>query len=1140
MRSKTGVFKFVIVSLVLAILALVIALILPYFKDSSNVLSNTMVVDMTQKNANSEFGFLYHTPISEEHIAEENGIKFIDNEILIVVKDGTHREQVVELSENYNAEIVGEIEITGDYQLRFNNITDNNELLTIVEKLNDEDVVETAILNYVSEISEAKQTEERNGFYYGKKWQGDLQNFNDVKGKSWGIEAIDALGAWDKLCYTSRKIEPVKVGIIDGGFDVNHEDLNYAEVFYDNGANGLNSLGKDHGTHVSGTIAAKNNDTTGICGVYPYGDGRLYGVSHGGNVKNGGVNAYSENGNYWSSVMSMKIAYSELIVRNVKVINQSQGFNYYTYDYFKKKNFLGVESIDYYALKTWWEDTTNFSNDIETAKIFADFLNRMLQKGYDFVIVSAAGNDSDNSIGHLDCRYSSWLNMIRAEDYPDVYDRIIVVGAVNQKMQISNFSNGGDRVDIYAPGSDIYSTIPNNKYMKKSGTSMAAPHVAGVAAMVWSANNSLTGAQVKEAICHRGNMRCTSCKMLDAFTAVEYALGEDDNGTNTNASNGGILCYVVEYADEDKKITNANVIVTNTQTGDVFSTNTDELGHFEIMVPEGKYSLKVTASGYEDYIWPDGNNFQNPIIVKNEGINYLDDWIKMKKIARENFQLSVFALEADAWTPIANKEITLTIDNTEITCSNPKQIISSIDGSVIFNINMGKKNRQIDSKVTLHIDGYKDFTLESYRFGNDPSDMLLFDAIFEKESENDAMIKKILTDETWQEFPNQYLNIGYANSEVYCWFQDMNMDGIPEFIIGPMVSGAHAAHDFEIYTYQNGSLKQLFGDIVTIWPNGRNMTGENSFNYQLYKKNDGSYIWFSEEVDGVATESYYILNAIGVNTQCNATQMGDIFSITESAKGKNYSSYTDQLTREEFLDKYENEFKNLQYCDITRQSFHFKDYLNANNSTREAMLKQSYEAWTFTPSNTMIYPFDNKIAEIRSESTVAAPTLSEIDLRKKVESIGTLYDWEYHDFDGNGTNEAYAIVANGSSDYYYNFYNFSIYFVSSTGELTLMDDNGSSCFNDGSYSTLGNNGFFSWDSSAGGSGFTTYLYGVKDGNPYELTVSGNLQGFYKDENHGYFYTTQNDFSNGFHEYPSFKLEYDNATHQFTIAEKIIE
>lgn len=114
--------------------------------------------------------------------------------------------------------------------------------------------------------------------------------------------------------------------------------------------------------------------------------------------------------------------------------------------------------------------------------------------------------------------------------------------------------------------------------------------------------------------------------------AVSHALGEEDTSDNSNQENGGILCFVVERFNEDNKIANANVTLKNVDTSESYSTVTDELGNFEIMLPEGSYSLKVTAAGFEDYEWLDSNNYQNPIVVRNEGINYLDDWIKMKKI----------------------------------------------------------------------------------------------------------------------------------------------------------------------------------------------------------------------------------------------------------------------------------------------------------------------------------------------------------------------------------------------------------------------------------------------------------------------------------------------------------------------------
>ncbi|MCD8130154.1 MAG: carboxypeptidase-like regulatory domain-containing protein [Lachnospiraceae bacterium] len=102
---------------------------------------------------------------------------------------------------------------------------------------------------------------------------------------------------------------------------------------------------------------------------------------------------------------------------------------------------------------------------------------------------------------------------------------------------------------------------------------------------------------------------------------------------------GGILGWVVNVENEDEKIEGAEVTAVSTATGETETITTDSSGYFELILAEGKYTLTVTTQGYEDYIWPDGNDFQNPVVVTNEGVNYLDDWIKMTpvKMSRKNY-----------------------------------------------------------------------------------------------------------------------------------------------------------------------------------------------------------------------------------------------------------------------------------------------------------------------------------------------------------------------------------------------------------------------------------------------------------------------------------------------------------------------
>jgi hypothetical protein len=71
-------------------------------------------------------------------------------------------------------------------------------------------------------------------------------------------------------------------------------------------------------------------------------------------------------------------------------------------------------------------------------------------------------------------------------NYPATYPFVLSVGSITESYERSSFSTYNDEVDICAPGSSVLSTVPGNSYASYSGTSMASPHAAGVAALVWS------------------------------------------------------------------------------------------------------------------------------------------------------------------------------------------------------------------------------------------------------------------------------------------------------------------------------------------------------------------------------------------------------------------------------------------------------------------------------------------------------------------------------------------------------------------------------------------------------------------------------------------------------------------------------
>ncbi|ADC64416.1 peptidase S8 and S53 subtilisin kexin sedolisin [Ferroglobus placidus DSM 10642] len=82
--------------------------------------------------------------------------------------------------------------------------------------------------------------------------------------------------------------------------------------------------------------------------------------------------------------------------------------------------------------------------------------------------------------------------------YPAAFSTVIAVGAIDSNDQRASFSNYGSHLELVAPGVNILSTVRNNGYNTMSGTSMAVPHVSGVAALVWSQNPSFSNQKVRE------------------------------------------------------------------------------------------------------------------------------------------------------------------------------------------------------------------------------------------------------------------------------------------------------------------------------------------------------------------------------------------------------------------------------------------------------------------------------------------------------------------------------------------------------------------------------------------------------------------------------------------------------------------
>lgn len=188
---------------------------------------------------------------------------------------------------------------------------------------------------------------------------------------------------------------------------------------------------------------------------------------------------------------------------------------------------------------------------------------------------------------------------------------------------LSTISNGGERIDLAAPGFGIYSTIASApKYGMKDGTSMAAPMVTGVAGLVWSINPNFTGAQVRNIVCNsfdpdvwvsnNSDSNTTSpnsngYRMVNAKLAVEEAMRQTYTTGTFNA--------VVKDKDTNDALDDVSVIMRNTQTNKICVTRTYSTGIFSLLLATSEYYLHNADNSKPFTLWYfiyDNNFFNKP------------------------------------------------------------------------------------------------------------------------------------------------------------------------------------------------------------------------------------------------------------------------------------------------------------------------------------------------------------------------------------------------------------------------------------------------------------------------------------------------------------------------------------------------
>lgn len=258
--------------------------------------------------------------------------------------------------------------------------------------------------------------------------------------EQWGLNKINACAAWD---ITKGKSE-VLVAVLDQGVDKAHAEFanNYSSLSYDvqNGSSPSVLYG-NHGTHVGGIIGANHNGIK-IAGLAP--ESTILSISHSLSI----IPTIS-------SDLASGIGYAR--TKGAAVINNS-----------------------------WGDQGGQFYANLHSA-ILEDAIRTAITSGRNgkgMVVVFASGNKNKTLV-----------------DYPaSCNSDILVVGSANNSDNRSSFASYGTYLDVVAPGETILSTIPGNSTGYMSGTSMAAPHVSALAALILSVNPDLTAKEVVDII----------------------------------------------------------------------------------------------------------------------------------------------------------------------------------------------------------------------------------------------------------------------------------------------------------------------------------------------------------------------------------------------------------------------------------------------------------------------------------------------------------------------------------------------------------------------------------------------------------------------------------------------------------------
>lgn len=404
----------------------------------------------------------------------ETGLSYVSGETLVELAEGRSRADLeAELSRlGFQAKVVGEVPDFGLVQVRYEGMSDDDARAAIT-RLPSSDAAAINLMHVTSRE-------------FNDPTLGDQDQEND-----WGLQKIKVKQAWDMT--TGRG---VRVAVIDDGVNPTHPDLKGRVVStYSYKSRGpkqafdhfkeavkrqdgstvlIDQQVGNHGTHVAGTIAATAGNGIGTAGVAPDVEILSYQA-----IYYHPPTAQAPLGHSGASLTDITDAISRAVGAGANVINMSLG-----------PRFDGVDARLNDPTERALIERKVRAQLAQAMPVYERVMRKVVERSV--VVVVAAGNSN------VPARFAPLANL----------EETITVGATDSRDSRASFSNyddgrSGRIVDVSAPGVRVFSSV-HGGYGYMAGTSMASPHVAGLAALLKSIAPSATHDEIRDVLVKTG------------------------------------------------------------------------------------------------------------------------------------------------------------------------------------------------------------------------------------------------------------------------------------------------------------------------------------------------------------------------------------------------------------------------------------------------------------------------------------------------------------------------------------------------------------------------------------------------------------------------------------------------------------